>query len=233
MKRMFLVVALFLSIIQLHAQDTAAVAPKPTQSSNNKGDYEYDKFNFGLAITPSINWLTPANDLTEKDGVKVGFSYGIVGEISFAERYAFSTGVDIAYHGGKLTYELADSLGGTISDNYKLNYANIPISVKMRTNKFSPKSAFFGQFGAVIGINTGAKAERSYSNGQENETVSLGKQATDVIVGLRVGLGMEYFLSGDTRAFAGLTWNQGFTKVLQDDFDSKSNYIALQLGVFF
>lgn len=40
--------------------------------------------------------------------MKVGFAYGIVGDISFAQRYSFfSTGVDIAYYGGKLKYTMS------------------------------------------------------------------------------------------------------------------------------
>lgn len=60
MKSLLVSVFSLLFVLQSFSQDTTAVATKPAPKPASADDYTYDKFNFGLAVTPSINWLTRA-----------------------------------------------------------------------------------------------------------------------------------------------------------------------------
>ncbi len=62
-----------------------------------------NKFNFGLKISPTVAWFK-ASDNLDNDGSKIGFAYGLIADINFTNNYAFETGIDVTYRGGKLKY---------------------------------------------------------------------------------------------------------------------------------
>ena len=64
------------------------------------------KFHFGLKVAPSVAWLKPDTKGLNKDGSKLGFNYGLVGESSFAPNYSLIYGLQVAYRGGILKDDL-------------------------------------------------------------------------------------------------------------------------------
>ena len=62
---------------------------------------EGDGVHFGIKAAPSLAWLRSDTKGYDSNGSKFGFSYGLITDFNFASRYAFGTGIDITYRGGK------------------------------------------------------------------------------------------------------------------------------------
>lgn len=182
-------------------------------------------FVLGLKFAPSIDWMKP-NSLNYKyDGVILGYTYGLVGDFAIggSGHYFINTGLQFKSTGGKLTYDdMVDYDGGGLTDatvfrRYKLSYISIPISFKLKTAQFG-RMTYYGNFGLDNSIRTKARANDTYklANSSEvspkefeiNKEVSLFKES------IIIGGGAEYTISGNTKAFAGLIFYNGFTDVL-------------------
>ena len=111
---------------------------------------------------------------------------------------------------------------------FSVNYANIGFGLKMKTKEIGYLT-YFGHFGGNIGIKTKAKAnDQVYFYGKDlNTTPSSGeKSALDITselqplkIGLTIGAGAEYNISGSTSLLFGLTYNHGVTNVLKKNSD--------------
>ncbi len=192
------------------------------------------KFNFGLKASPSLAWLKPDTKGIASDGSKIGFSYGILMDYNFGDNYSLGTGVDITYRGGKLVTE-----DTTFSANidYKLQYIEIPFTLKMKTNEIGYLT-YFAQFGFAPGVNIKAKADTETKiSGQTsiNETdIDISKDINTINLAMIISLGAQYSLGGKTSLMTGLSFNNGFTDIADSkDLKVSSNYIALMIGVFF
>lgn len=209
MRKLLLLVTIILSTLSTYAQD--------------------QKFHFGLKITPSMAWIKPDNKDVERDGYKLGFAYGVQTEFRIQENYAIASGVQVAYRGGKLKFVYEDSLN--LPDavvNYKLQYVEIPIALKMKTNEFN-KIRYYGMFGLSPGFIIRAK----YDTDDEDD-IDAKKDINVLNVNMLIGAGLEYTISGSTALTGGIEFNNGFFDVF-DDKDAKgvSNYLGLNIGVLF
>ena len=109
------------------------------------------KFHFGFKITPSMAWIKPDTKSLDREGYRLGFSYGFQTEFRLADNYALATGAQMSYRGGKLKY---DSVVLGIPEStvtFKVQYVEIPICLKMLTNQFN-KIRYYGQFGFSPGM---------------------------------------------------------------------------------
>jgi len=206
MRKLLLLVTIILSTLSTYAQD--------------------QKFHFGLKITPSMAWIKPDNKDIEREGYKLGFSYGVQTEFRIQENYAIASGVQVAYRGGKLKLVYDDSLN--IPDavvNYKLQYVEIPMALKMKTNEFN-KIRYYGMFGLSPGFIIRAK--------YDTDDIDAKKDINVFNVNMLIGAGLEYTISGSTALTGGIEFNNGFFDVF-DGKDAKgvSNYLGLNIGVLF
>ncbi len=207
-------------------------------SQNNPG------FRFGLKASPTIAWMRPETRGYVQDGVKVGYTYGFISDISLGEFYAFSTGLSINTVGGKLNYpeQISTTQEVALSRNYGLTYLEIPLTIKMHTQEIG-YITYFGQFGLGAGVNLRSKGEDSYTLGGNAITIELDdiKSDTRLLRGsLIVGLGVEYSLGGRTSLLGGITFNNGFTNVLKGTNpvlnrkpSAINNFLELNLGIMF
>ena len=184
-----------------------------------------DKFHFGLKIAPTLAWLKPDTKGIEKGGSKLGFSYGIITEFNFQDNYSLASGLQVTYRGGKLGVKGFDNLGNptTIKSTLNLQYVELPITLKMKTNLFD-KYRFFGQFGIVNGINIRAK---------DSDNNDIKDKINAYNVAMTIALGTEYTISGSTTLLGSLEFNNGFIDILKGDQKAVTNYFALNIGVMF
>ena len=202
-------------------------------------------FHFGLKAAPSLAWLKPDTKGIASNGTKIGFSYGIMTDFGFTDNYALGTGIDVTYRGGSLTATtpiVIDTLGNTavqeITTDFRLQYIELPITLKMKTNEIG-YFTYFGQFGFAPGILINAKGDlESKIAGQQGATVLEDENIKDDINNLTlsmiIALGAEYNLGGRTSLLTAITFNNGFVDVLDDkEAKATSSYFALTLGVFF
>jgi hypothetical protein len=200
--------------------------------SANITNAQEQKFHFGLKVAPTVAWLKPDTKGLNKDGSKLGFTYGLMGESNFAPNYALTYGVQVTYRGGILK---VDSLN--LRTSYALKYVELPIGIKMKTNEFN-RYRYFGQFGLVPGLNLSAKTTTELGSITESNIESKA-YVTDINMSMMIAVGTEYTISGSTTFLASLEFNNGFVDVLSKkndndpEFKAISNYVALNLGIMF
>ncbi len=197
-------------------------------------------FRFGLKASPSLAWMRPETSGYERDGMRLGFSYGFMSDIELGDFYAFSTGLNINLIGGKLEYEdfRNDDRVLISPRNYNLQYLEIPLTLKMHTQEIGYLT-YYGRFGFGAGMNLRSKAKDSYNNITE-ELDDIKGETRFLRISLIVGLGIEYSLGGSTALVGGLTFNNGFTNVLKGTNEALnrkpsalSNFLELTLGIMF
>jgi len=201
----------------------------------------------GLKFAPNLSFLYPTTQDYNYEGVKFKGSLGLVSDFYFAEHYAFSTGLNFLFLGGKITYpdtainNKAILYGSTVS-TMSFVYIEIPIMLKMFTKKFG-RFDFFGQvgFGTGFRIASSAKTQFTANSGYTKSEKSDNMNRTTVIrESVIIGLGTEYSLDQSTRLFFGLGYTNSLNNVLKgynpvSGLNQKAylNYVELNLGVMF
>lgn len=182
----------------------------------------------GFTLTPNIAWLNFNDDdvSTASDGARIGFSYGVLGDFSLAENqnYYFSTAFTVTSVNGKA--EITDD-AGTNSAVYKLQYIEIPLTLKLKSNQ-KETGRFYGQFGLGTGVKIGAKRDMA-----GNDDVNISKSINNVRLSLIAGGGAEWQLDRNMALLTGLTFNNGFTDIFDGSGNARSSYVAFNLGIFF
>lgn len=194
-------------------------------------------FVLGLSFSPSVDWMSPSTEKYLSDGATIGYAYGIDMDFSIAHspNYFIHTGLQLKRTGGKLSYN--DT--AEVSRSYKLDYIRIPAAFKLKTNQFG-RFAFYGMFGLDFDIKVGAKASDEYRILSINKpNIKISDDISLFRSGLLVGAGSEYTISGNTKAYAGIHFSNGFTDVLSrtNIHGVKENamlkYVELTVGVLF
>jgi len=112
--------------------------------------------------------------------------------------------------------------------SFTVNYAHLQSCIKMRTKEIG-YITYFGQFGLNLGIKTKARANDDSEilgttglwTSSYKEKIDITKDAAFMKLGLNIGFGLEFNISGTTSAFACLSYNHGFTNAVT----SKSDFL--------
>ena len=110
---------------------------------------------------------------------------------------------------------------------YTINYVNLPFILKMKTKEIG-YFTYFGEFGGVIGFKTKARVDDvsdridttanaftvDVANFPGLDDLDLAKGTQPIRVGIRVGGGAEYNISGSTSLFFSLHYNYFITNAL-------------------
>ncbi len=211
---------------------------------------EKQSFKLGLKMAPSFAWLKSDTKGYDSDGSKFGFAWGLISEFKFADRYAFATGIDVTYRGGKFktveefktVFTGEDSVISTNS-SYNMKYIEIPLTLKLKTNEIGSLTYFF-QIGVSPGVNISAK--KSFESNTQttvggiiqntpdsDDDVENNEEINNFNLSLVVGAGVEYNISGETILIGGLQFNNGLLDAFDGDPTVNTNYLALTLGVLF
>jgi len=175
-------------------------------------------------------------------------------EFGFTENYLISTGLDVAYRTGNLKYITTSDTGfsSSINKSYSLEYIEIPFAIKLITNEIG-YLRYFGKFGVSLDLNIRAHADYDSSYSYPGGTRQISSSGNNVFgdinpltMSLVIGAGVEYSLPGHVRLMMGVTFNNGFIDILKDkdiidshgstqtlSYSAITNYIALNLGIFF
>jgi hypothetical protein len=224
-------------------------------------------FRFGVFVAPTMSWMRPTTDKTDdgtygptNDGSKIGFTYGLMAEYHFAENYAFVTGLQVNMAGGNINSKFLGSptTPSTVINsnfNYRLQYLEIPVALKLRTDLISG-FRFFGQLGLTTGFNIAKKATYNvdYTDGNgkmlnskgENEKIKGTLAIAPMMFTMSIGGGAEYPLNDKLAAYVGIFFNNGFApdatnpnkydmpyNLKFQDANTRLNNFALRLGLFF
>lgn len=243
---------------------------------------DFKKYKIAFIIEPNMSWMVPQDNNLNTYGSSLRFGYGVNADIHFTENYAIGTGLKIVSNGGRLQYFDHDiRLDANDKEveyiiqkerDYNLKYIEVPLTLKLRTNEIG-YITYWGQFGLGLGANVSAKADdidvfsREFDDdaeipawivpGRENDAEDKIDIKNDVNLfraSLYIAGGIEYNISGSTSIVVGLTFDNGFTNVLngegveekdddvplissdgpvQFDLKSISNSMGLTVGILF
>lgn len=223
-------------------QAATVVVPGPPPPPPGNMAPNWEGFRLGLQIEPLLSWGNAKDNTIMSSGVKFGYGGGIMGDFFFSRNYALNIGLSFINEGANITYDSLtafkispkiDSFARGTKVNYKLQYVEVPVDFKLKTDQIGYLS-YFGQFGAMLSADIGTKADfTSPVSSQDLSDQKLSDNINLFNVGLLIGLGLEYNISGHTNLMAGLTYVNNFTNFTGKPANAAVNHISLNLGVFF
>ena len=233
MKRFILLSAILSFACFTNAQTPAPTATPATEST----------LRLGLHFTPTIGYIKSDLEAVKKAGAQLGYNWGLVFDIKFADNYFFSTGIDVINSPVKFNKDTLTDATSTyvnVDLRYKLQFLGIPLSVKLKTNEVH-FMRYYGLFGMEPQFNISKKVNPNkgtygsdYVTPSKNTFTNFDADINFIRLAVIVGGGFEYSLGGKTALVAGLTYNGGFTDLNKDPKSKITNsYVALNLGVLF
>lgn len=200
-------------------------------------ELSYSGFRLGLTAHPNFGFLKIENG--KSNGTALGFSYGLLGDFNFAENYSFATGLTITTINGKGTHTTAPPMieatqpaNGTYDVKYKMQYIEIPLTVKLKTGKLADLR-WYGQFGLSNDIRIGAKQDISSPTAVLADDVNAADWTRFYRAGLIIGAGAEYGIDDKTSVVGGISLNNGFTSIATGKKSVRNHYVGINLSVFF
>jgi len=194
---------------------------------------------FGIFVEPKFNWLSPDVKNITNDGTRMGLNIGLVMDAYFTDNYAFATGVSINNVGGKLmyadTFQLITSystltLDSGTSATYKLQYVNIPLGLKLRTNEIG-YFTFTSNVGLTPQINIKARVN-SEDNNIADENIS--DEIKLFNLAYHIGAGVEYSIGGSSAISVSIIYTNGVLDITEREEDKINlNNIAVKIGLMF
>lgn len=207
-------------------------------------------FRLGFKANPLFSNLKPSSDNHDNVSTRLGFSYGLIFDYYLKEHYAIETEFGISSMGGKVEYTKGDT---TITSSIKMNYVEIPISVKLLTAEIKPNLKVYGKFGVNLGFSTKTSAEVVYKKGATEFANDDIKNASKYIqpfnVSLLMGAGVEYNIAKNLDLMLGISYANGFFNTMKSTsiyrsptvasstnikpFDADLNYLCINIGLLF
>lgn len=201
------------------------------------GSLSAQKLQFGLKFNPNLGWFKVDNTAKiENNGLGIGFSYGLIMDYHFLDNIGLSIEPEHLLYNPSTT--IKDSNNVNVNIKWKMQYINIPFSLKMMTSQMG-KFKYFGRIGFATAIKTSAQIEDNKANS------SVGAIDFSMII----GGGIHYSLGGNTALLAGATYHNGFARINNDKSISdhvsgqsafslngvnlKSSYISIDIGILF
>lgn len=210
------------------------------------------KITGGVKISPLISFMKPdVSKKIENNKIKFGFNFGLVGDLNLSDNFAISTGINVNNLGGSLKYSdsipnftvdlgTSDSIynisKGAILD-YKLQYVEIPISIKGKTNEIGYITYFL-----QAGINPMIrwKAKGIVNGGSIIDNESIVNEVSPLFVAYNIGGGFEYSLGGNTKVLVEVIYKNGLTDITKTKVYGVNesdkiilNSISLSVGILF
>lgn len=210
-------------------------------------------FILSLKFAPSIDFMQPNTKDYKSDGVLLKYTYGLIGDIAIggSGHYFLDLGIQFKNTGGKLRYDDRVEITAGVPEfagvqrKYNINYVSLPVAFKLKTAQFG-RLTYFGLFGIDNSIRVKAYADDTYDRLAPNTDIEINKIDIKEDVSLFkesiiIGAGTEYTISGNTKAYAGIVFYNGFTDVLKGSngkfTDTKENAlnksIELMIGISF
>ncbi len=191
---------------------------------------------FGFQLSPTFSWMTANTGRINSSGTNLGLKMAMIGEFYFAENYAFATGLGFHFGtGGTLQFERQgcywpnSDLDVPVQDppgcpvlpagtklKYKLQYLEIPIGLKMRTNEFG-YTRYFLEPAVTVGIKTQAiGSAEGRGLGDDLDKVNIKSEVGNLNLSWGLTAGLEHAISESVSLVAGLGFQLGFVDVTQD-----------------
>ena len=210
-------------------------------------------FQFGFKVAPNIGWYNTTSDNYENKGADFGGSWGFIADIFIMENYSFTTGFDVLYLNGTMSYPsvyesesvMPVELIGTLTRSYRTKYVKIPFVLTMKTNEIN-KLRYYGQIGFGLSILLTARANDEFVSDVGNNVITNDKhniydEMRFTRESLILGAGVEVPIQGSTYVRVGLVFDNAFINVLKGDntVDSsvknngRNSFLGLDVSILF
>ncbi len=206
-------------------------------------------FVFGFNLSPNIGWFKSDTKGFTSDGVSPGVSWGFITEFHLLENYAISTGFNVSYIHGQMNFQYNYNIDqvnypGQLTRKYKLQYLEIPLALKMKTNELG-KIRIYGLIGLGTSFLIRGKADDKFTKdigGTFNEDkVNIYDDVVFLRESLIIGAGVETAIAENVSLITGVKFDNGFLNIMQeskryleeDEPKVINNFIELTIGVLF
>lgn len=206
------------------------------------GAYSQDpSIKLGIKLAPtfgSTRIVLDDPDVTiDNDGASMKMTFGLVVDKELAENYVFSTGLMYIPKKVGISLNPSNAYAGAplnASEEYKLQYLQLPATLKLFTNEVSPDMRVYFQLGMALEIKLYEEADPELV---EQESIDAFQTFN---IPLIMGAGMEYRAGVSTVLFGGISYQRGLTNIVKntnvnfaDELFIKSTLISIDLGVKF
>lgn len=192
---------------------------------------QYKPFQFGLKITPGINFTIPNCDNIDEKAGTFSFNWGFVGNFYFVENYGIATGFNINNINGGYTYH--DDILKDVNRTFNNQYIEIPLSLIMRTEKIG-KARITGNIGYGLGFLLNAKQRDMNTNGEEIERID---QFNKLRHSLIIKLGVEHNIYKASSLSIAFVYNNNFSNIFIKnnhlDHNITLNNLCLEIAFMF
>jgi hypothetical protein len=213
---------------------------------------QYKPVIFGLRVGANMGWVKPDAEEYVSEGIRMGFTWGFIGEFYLMENYAIQTGFNMNFNGGQMEYpaimdvpagDSTMAVTGQLHRTYHLKYLQIPLCLKMKS-EINDKINIFGKIGLGTSFSLGAKADDEFSYAEGTESDSK-KDINDDIALMResliVGGGVEFKIKESTALILELTYDNMFNDMLTGDNPATPgtepkaihNFVEIGAGIVF
>lgn len=196
------------------------------------------KAQLGFTATPTFGWIslpTGQTPVIESDGLRTGFSYGVIADFPFSDNYYFSTALAVSTINAKTREQVSTGAATNLSTSvYKLQYLELPLTLKLKSNEIQNKR-FYGQFGLSTSIKMTSKKDVMYTNPTKKDVKNMDilHEINIVRTGLLIGGGAEWKIGGSMALLTGVSYSNGISDIFNFERKAKNSYMALNLGIFF
>lgn len=183
--------------------------------------YTYKPVSLGITFAPNMSWHRYGTGVDIEKKWEIGYGYGLLADFGLSENYYLATGFLI--NNIKSTVDVGPD---QLSTTYKTQYVEVPFGVKLKSTQRYYRS-YYGQFGFTGGVKIAG----------DKEVEDMGREEFDAKtfrLGLAIGGGIEWQLDHKLSMVTGLTFNNGFTEILDDGYGNpKDSYLAFNFAIFF
>jgi hypothetical protein len=194
----------------------------------------------GLKLAPTFGTARVLLDDPEvtidNDASALKMTFGLVVDKELSENYVLSTG--LMY----MPKQVAISLNNegafpdplNTSEKYKLQYLQIPATLKLFTNEVSPDIRIYFQLGMALEIKLYEEVEADLP---EQESIDAFQPFN---IPLILGSGIEYRAGVNTVLFGGISYQRGLTNTVKDtnlsfadELSIKTTLLSVDVGIKF
>jgi len=203
----------------------------------------FAQWEIGLKLTPSIagnRVVAPDNFNFKNLNAKTHFGGGVIADYFFTENYAFSTGLIYNARGAGVSYNYTPATGARLqgSDEFSIQYLEIPVTLKLYTNDIATDTKVYFQAGGSLDPRISAKVNNDKLDANDNKNT---KHFNFMDISVLIGAGAEKQVGESTKVFGGLSYHRGLADIdnyYEDQFGTKNieiknSYFALDLGLKF
>ncbi|MEQ9230289.1 MAG: porin family protein [Cyclobacteriaceae bacterium] len=172
----------------------------------------------------------------ENDGAAFKLSLGLIVDKSFGDNYMLSTGLIYIPKeiGLAINPEASSTQTWNSTETYKLQYLQIPATVKLFTNEIQPDVKVYFQLGMALEIKVFEEADPELT---EPEVIA---QFQPMNIPVILGTGIEYRAGLNTVLFGGISYQRGLINIVKDtnytfaeDFALRSTLVSIDIGIKF